>query len=393
MRFRSRGNAAIVFVGAIALLVVGIGVNGDRAGAQAQSRIATTRTILLGNPLFFHSRTVAISDTPRLIDGVWRLPTEANKQLIVIFRGAPSFSKTSDGSAAAPVEVRGTFVDVGRFAPEDSRVTAFELKAAMDAVLGVNAPWPARETFFALVGASAVPAEEVTATPSIRTLAMFPERFEGKPVTLRGRFRGRNLAGDMPTWPRQTEHDFVLQAADGAVWVTGVRPRGKGFDLDTQARRDLGRWLEVKGTLAVVSGLPMIRATAVTQSTPQDDAAAVTAEAPAAPAPPPPAISFSIPGNEETGIATDTLVRVQFSRDMKAETFDGRVKVSAVVNGATVETPALTHTYRPGTLSIELKFAGSLPRFATVTIDFLEGITAPDGTPLAPAKLTFYTGG
>lgn len=382
MACRSRAATAII---AVWLMIIGLGAVGDRVVAQPQSRIATTRGLLLANPLFFHSRVVAITDTPRLIDGVWHLPADEKKQLIVIFRGAPSTDKA--------VEIRGTFVDVGRFAPEDSRITAFELKAAMDAVLGPGAQWPARETFFAIVGATTTPAEDVAAAPSMRALAMFPDKYDGKPVTVRGRFRGRNLAGDLPSWPKQSESDFVLQAADGAVWVTGVKPRGKGFELDPQARRDLGRWLEVTGTATVVAGLPMIRATAVNQSTPQDDVAAVADTAPAAPPAPPPAISFSIPANDETGVATDPLVRVQFSRDMKQETLDGHVKVSAVVNGAAATTPAMTLTYRPGTLSVELTFAGALPRFATVTIEFQEGITAPDGTPLAPTKLTFYTGG
>ncbi len=369
----------------VSMLIAGGIAAASGAGAQSQPRIATTRALLLANPLFFHSRSVAITDTPRLLDGVWRLPADANKHLIVIFRGSPATDRA--------VEIRGAFVDVGRFAPDDSRVTAFELKAAMDAVLGAGAQWPARETFFAIVAATTTPAEDMTATPSMRTLAMFPEKFDGKPITLRGRFRGRNLAGDLPSWPRQTEYDFVLQAADGAAWVTGTRPRGKGFDLDTQARRDLGRWLEVTGTATLANGLPMIRATAITQSTPQDDAAA-GADVPAPPPPiAPPAISFSIPANDETAVATDSIVRIQFSRDMKSESFDGRVKVTAVVNGTTTPTPAMTLTYRPGTLSVELTFAGALPRFATVTIDFQEGITAPDGTLLPPTKLTFYTGG
>lgn len=364
-----------------AILVAG----GVAAGAQAQSRIATTRGLLLANSLFFHSRTVAITDTPRLIDGVWRLPTDENKKLIVIFRGSPPSDRA--------VEIRGTFVDVGRFAPEDSRVTAYELKTAVEAVLGTGAQWPTRETFFALVGATTVAAEDPTSTPSMRALAMAPEKFDGKPVTLRGRFRGRNLAGDMPTWPKQTEHDFVLQAADGAVWITGVRPRGKGFDLDTQARRDLGRWLEVKGTVSVVNGLPMVRATAVTQSTPEEEAAVIGDAPPTAPPLPPPSISFSIPANDETAVSPDTLVRIQFSRDMKAESFEGRIKVTAALNGVATTTPAMTVNYRPGTLSVELKFESALPRFATVTIEFLEGIVAPDGTKFAPGKLTFYTGG
>ena len=79
--------------------------------------LAATRAQLLKFPLFYHSRSVAVVDTPRLADGVWRLPAEAGRTFAVVFRTAPS----SEG----PVEIRGTFVDVGRFAPDDSRVTAF----------------------------------------------------------------------------------------------------------------------------------------------------------------------------------------------------------------------------------------------------------------------------
>jgi hypothetical protein len=353
-------------------------------GAQTQSRIATTRALLLKNPLFFHTRTVAITDTPQLLDGVWRLPAAQNKHLIVAFRTAPGTDRA--------VEIRGTFIDIGRLSPDDSRIVGAGLREAVEAVLGAGAAWPARETFFAITNATTTAADEATQTPSVRALAMAPEKFDGKPVTMRGRFRGRNLLGDMPTWPKQTDFDFVLQAGDGATWVTGVKPKGKGFDLDPESRRDVGRWLEVIGTATVVDGLPMIRATAVNQSTPEEDL--IEADTRPAPPPlPPPTLTFSVPTNDETGVAPDTLVRIQFSRDLKSETFEGRVKVAAVVNGAATDTPALTLNYRPGTLSLELNFDGPLPRFATITIRFLAGITAPDGTPFAPTTLTFYTGG
>lgn len=356
------------------------------ATGQTQARLATTRPLLLKHPLFFHSRTVALTDTPQLIDGVWRLPVEAGKTLAVVFHTAPSTN--------GPVEIRGTFVDVGRFAPDDSRITAYSLQPIVQAILGSNNPagtWPARETLFAIVNATAAPAEDATAS-SMRNIAMFPEKFDGKPVTLRGRFRGRNLLGDLPTWPRQTDSDFVLQAADGAVWVTGVKPKGKGFDLDTSARRDLGRWLEVSGTMSVADGLPMLRAKTIVASAPEEEAP-LADNRPIAPPMPPPAINFSVPTDGENDIAPATTVRVQFSRDMKAESFEGHVRVTCKVNGENAPTPALTTTYRPGTLSVEIKFATPLPRFATITVEFLEGIVTPDGTALAPAKISFSTSG
>jgi hypothetical protein len=349
---------------------------------QTQSRVATTRTLLMRHALFFHSRTIAITDTPHLSDGVWRLPVEAGKTLAVVFHTAPSTN--------GPVEIRGTFVDVGRFAPDDSRITAYSLQPIVQAITGPGGAWPARETVFAIVNATAGPPEDAR-TPSLRTIAMSPDAFDGKPVTLRGRFRGRNLLGDLPSWPRQSENDFVLQAADGAVWVTGVKLKGKGFDLDPSARRDIGRWLEVSGTMAVADGLPLLRAKTIAASAPEEEAS-LADDRPVAPPLPPPAINFSVPTEGESDIPTTTTVRVQFSRDMKPESFDGHVRVSATSNGEKVAVPAFTTAYRPATLSVEIKFADALPRFATIVVEFLEGVTTPDGSKLPASKITFTTG-
>lgn len=350
---------------------------------QAQSRLATTRALLMQHPLFFHTRTIALTDAPQLANGVWRLPVAPGKTLAVVFRTAPPSDKA--------VEIRGTFVDVGRFAPDDSRITAYSLQPIVQAIVGPGGAWPLRETVFAIVNATAGPAED-NSVAAMRTIAMFPQKFDGTLVTLRGRFRGRNLLGDLPTWPRQSESDFVLQAGDGAVWVTGVKPKGKGFDLDTTARRDVGRWLEVTGTMSVADGLPMLKARSIAATSPEEEPS-LAEDRPVAPPQPPPAINFSAPTDGETDIPTKTAVRVQFSRDMKAESFNGHVRVTCTVNGEKAETPAFTTTYRPGTLSIEIRFSDPLPRFATVVVELQEGITTPDGAALAPGKITFSTGG
>jgi hypothetical protein len=47
---------------------------------------------------------------------------------------------------------------------------------------------------------------------------------------------------------------------DTAVWVMGKPPRGKGWSLDSSYRGDLGRWLEVEGTLARCGAETCVRA-------------------------------------------------------------------------------------------------------------------------------------
>ncbi|MBP8273108.1 MAG: hypothetical protein KAY59_01680, partial [Acidobacteria bacterium] len=59
----------------------------------------------------------------------------------------------------------------------------------------------------------------------------------------------------------------------------------------------------------------------------------------------------------------------------------------------TVPVPAFTTNYRAANLAVELKFAAPLPRFATVVVEFLEGIITPDRAALVPTKITFTTGG
>ena len=91
--------------------------------------------------------------------------------------------------------------------------------------------WPPRDQVFVLIGATAVESPLPT-EPTLRRVAIAPEHYADRAITIVGRFRGANLFGDLPQAPGKSRWDFVLQSADGAVWVTGLRPRGKGFDLD-----------------------------------------------------------------------------------------------------------------------------------------------------------------
>ena len=71
-------------------------------------------------------------------------------------------------------------------------------------------------------------------------------------MTVTGNFRGRNLFGDTPAAPGDGRYDFVLRGAEGAIWVTGIRPRGRNFDLDLDRRIDTDKWVEVTGVVTNV---------------------------------------------------------------------------------------------------------------------------------------------
>lgn len=360
---------------AIAIALTALGVAG-----QAPARVATTAEALAAAPLFFHGRQVVIhaqvtstADTTR-VDGTL-------KPIFVIWR---------DRATRGGGEIRGDFWDVGRLQEGDSRVSGIDFQPILEAVN--QGRWPNRDQVFVIARATLVDAE-IPATATIRAIALAPERFDNKPVTIVGRFKGRNLYGDLPQALGKSKWDFILQSADAAVWVTGVRPRGRGFDLDPAARVDTGRWLEVTGTVRREGALVWIDGTSVSQTTAQrDEPVEVQVQLPPEP---PPRVIFSAPVQDDIDVETGSSVRLQFSRPMEGKSFQDRIRVSyaAPSQGQPARPPAFTAAYDPGNRSLEIKFKAPLERFQTVVVELLEGITAVDGQPLGPWKLTFLTGG
>ena len=231
----------------------------------------------------------------------------------------------------------------------------------------------------------------------MRALALQPWRFEGQTVTIVGEFRGRNLFGDQPSAPAKSRYDFVLRSADAAVWVTDLRPRGRGFDLSVEARVDTGRWLQVSGTVSQERGLVIISGTTVTpanapqETVPDDDSAA------AAPPPEPGEVVFSTPTEGDIDVATTGTVRVQFSRGLDAASLADRIQV-AYVGGAqpagTAEPPLeFKYSYDAANRAIEIRFSRPPERFRTLRVELLEGIRTFDGAPVAPWTLMFSVGG
>ena len=105
---------------------------------------------------------------------------------------------------------------------------------------------------------------EPESMPTIRAIALEPWKFEGQSVSVTGQFGGRNLFGDVPAAPAKDKYDFVLRTTEGAVWVTGLRPKGKGFDLNVDARVDTSHWLQVSGVVKHERGLVLLEAKTMT---------------------------------------------------------------------------------------------------------------------------------
>lgn len=181
------------------------------------------------------------------------------------------------------------------------------------------------------------------------------------------------------------------------MWVVGMRPRGKDFDLDIDARVDTKQWLEVTGVAKRTAGLVTIEATRILAAS--EPSRTMERDEPAPPPPPlaPVEVVFSSPTAGETDVPSTTPVRIQFSRNIKPETLKSRVRVSYVGSPADqVEPPAAPFEWRssydPATRALELTFGKPLDKFRTVKVELLEGILGFDGAPLVPWGLTFMVG-
>jgi hypothetical protein len=343
------------------------------AEAQTSARRLTTLDALRQFPGYYHLQNV-------LLRGEF-----AENGTRVIFRSADQemrvFLTEGVSSTSGPAEVRAQMIDVGRMEPTDPRVTPFA--EGRDAE---RWPKPGEELVLNVTG---VTSAQAATTPTVRAIALEPWRFEGQKVTLVGQFRGRNLLGDLPASPAKGRYDFVLRSADGAVWVTGLRPRGRGFELSVDARVDTGRWVQVSGTVARERSLVTIEGlTFASAAAPETTTAA---EEPPAPQIPLAALDvvFSSPTPDETEVPPSTTVRVQFSRGVNPGTIAGNIRVGysgAPPGSAPVQ---FQYAYDAATRAVEIKFTQPLERLSTIRVEFLEGLKAFDGGPFKPWTLTF----
>ena len=354
------------------------------ADAQTPTRRVATLDLLTEHALFFHGQDVILR-ADAVGETVLTYLVSDDARLLALDVPPPLNGTTER------LEVVGTFYDVGRLEPTDPRTTGLPFERLADSLL--DKPWPGVGELLVIVAASSRP---VTAdgTITLRSVALDPEAHLDQSVTVTGRFRGRNLYGDLPDSPGESTHDFVLSSANAAVWVVGLEPKGDDFDLDVRARLDTGRWLEVTGQARVHEGMAIIDAGTIRLVEARADTATLPRRAERRQGPPPEVI-FSTPFEGDTDVPTDGLVRIQFSRDMNPGSFTDRVRLSYAPSagvGATSDALVFHAEYRGRNRVMEIRLEQPLRPFREVTIQLLGGITASDGAELPPWSLSFFAG-
>jgi Bacterial Ig-like domain len=358
--------------------------------AQVAARRAAAPAALLAYPGFYQGQLVVVRGNLVTRDQPVLLSQGIERSIPLIFKG-PS---PVDG----PVELRASFWDLGRLPREDPRIVTLGLDRLL--AKGLEGDWPRPGEVIALTVTDAMAVKPSDGSPSLREIALDPTPYVGQRVKVTGQFRGRNLYGDAPQGPGLSQWDFVLRSADAAVWITGMRPRGRGFSLDIGARVDTGTWLETTGIVRVGKGLVWIEGQLVALTKPNLETR--NEEVPPIPQMgPPPEVIFTDPAEGETDVPLKALVRLQFSREMNPETFKGNVRwtftAADAVNtgGVTPREPdrQADFKYDRAKRSLEIRLApNDGASYRTVIVELTDGIAATDGAKLKPWQLMFAFG-
>lgn len=358
--------------------------------AQLATRRAASPAALLAYPGFYQGQLVVVRGNLVTRDRPVLLSASVERSIPLIFSGPSPI----DG----PIEARASFWDVGRLQREDPRIVSLGLDRLLPG--GLEGEWPRPGEIVALTVTDAQSVKPDEGAVTVRQIAMDPSTFAGQRVKVTGQFRGRNLYGDVPQGPGLSQWDFVLRAADGAVWVTGLRPRGRGFNLDIGARVDTGTWLEIAGTVREGKGLVWIEGQQIAMTKPTIETR--NAETPPIPQMgPPPEVIFSDPAEGESDVAQRAPIRLQFSRDMNPDSFKDHVRwmfatldaanTSSNTSRETERHPEFKYDRAKRSLEIRLSLDDSAS-YKNVVIELLDGIAATDGAKLKPWHLTFSFG-
>jgi hypothetical protein len=222
---------------------------------------------------------------------------------------------------------------------------------------------------------------------TLEQLVTRPGRHDGQTVRVVGKFRGRNLYGDMPSKSGRDSDDWVIKNDVFAVWVTGKKPKGSGWVLDSGLKRDTGKWIEVVGRPETRGGVTYVRAMQLALTSPPTP----TAEAQPPPPPPekpkvPPVVVFALPLDGEAEVPEDSRFVVQFSKDMDEQTFKGHVVLRYVgpVRPGDRTFEGLRLSYDGGRRALTVDPGDVLRPGRQIELLLLPGIADVDGLQLIP---------
>jgi hypothetical protein len=230
-----------------------------------------------------------------------------------------------------------------------------------------------------------------TTTTTLEDLVLKTEQFIGKAVSVEGQFRGANLYGDLPSSTRGARaNDFVIKDDVFAVWVTGAKPKGRGWSLDVGMKRDCGKWLSITGRVRWGLGqtvvIEAVRVELVRARTP----ALLPPPPPPPPKPPAPlAVVFTIPLPNETNVEPTTAIALQFSADLDESTIAGHVLVRLASLRPGDHDFVIRVSYDLGRRTILIDPGEQLPLGRIIEVELLPGIHDIDGREVPPFLLRF----
>jgi hypothetical protein len=206
-----------------------------------------------------------------------------------------------------------------------------------------------------------------------------PNDWVGQTVQVVGKFRGRNLFGDLPPQTMRFGGDFVIKDDRYALWVIG-RPAGSGFALDPRAPGDTSAWLEIVAQPVERSHRLVLQARRVTLIPPPPGARVVPTRQLVG-TDKPPVVVFSLPVEGEV-VAPDGRIVIQFSKQMDEESFAGRVRLR--YRGGGESDFRVTARYDDERRSLVVDPGVLLAVGKEVEVELLPGIVDVDGLALEP---------
>jgi hypothetical protein len=230
---------------------------------------------------------------------------------------------------------------------------------------------------------------------SLESLVSRPGKVDGKTVRVVGKFRGRNLYGDLPARSERASSDWVIKEDLYAVWVSGRKPKGAGWELDANLKRDTGKWIEVIGRPETRNGVTYVRAVQVRITDPPRP----TADAAPPPPPPqrpkvPPVVVFALPLDGEGDVPSDSRFVLQFNKDMDEATFKDHVflRYAGPTLAGDRMFDGIKLTYDQGRRALTVDPGDVLRPGRQIELMLMPGISDIDGLTLVPRPGTQVDG-